>query len=208
MIIFPFIFKLIEKYKGKALLGCFFTNLIWEFLKVPFSISSGCYRLLVFRYIFLIAFGCYTALYGFSDKKVNICSIVGAIVGVVFIIASQYLGYKTVIFTQWTTTCLIAVLFVIPLFNVIILNIKSLPKFFGPLEFVGKASYNIFFVQMVYYNFLSGIIADLIGIRILAFFVDIVLCVGIGLLFYLVETPITKKITNKIYKKAIKTIKN
>ncbi|MCM1404382.1 MAG: hypothetical protein NC133_02675 [Prevotella sp.] len=175
-------------------------NLLWEFLKFPFAISAECYRLLIFRYIFLIAFGCYTAIYGFTNIKVNVISVLGAMIGLVFIILTQYAKYTPIIFTNWTSTCLVAAMLIIPLFNLIVLKMPRPPKIFKPIELIGKASYNIYFVQMVYYYFVSHLVEILIGVRWVAFTVNIVVCVLVGIIFYLIETPITKKVNTVIAK--------
>lgn len=58
---FPFIFIAIKKFGWKALVGFFIFNLFFEIIKFPFQISAVTYRLLIFRYTFLIASGCYFA---------------------------------------------------------------------------------------------------------------------------------------------------
>lgn len=197
ILIFPFIFFAIKKFKHHGLTLCFLANLLWEAIKFPLGVSDGLYRLLAFRYIFLIAFGCYIALFGYSNKKVHILSVSGALLGFLFIVLSQYTSFTPLIFTQWTTTSLAAILFILPLFSAIVLNTKSVPKFCKSLAFVGKASYNIFFVQMA----LSYRLAFSLNIRILALAIGIVSCTLIGIIFYLIETPITKKIISLFYKK-------
>lgn len=197
ILMFPFIFLVIKKFKHNGLIICFLTNLFWEAIKFPLGVSSGLYRLLAFRYIFLIAFGCYISLFGYANKKVHILSISGALLGFLFIVLSQYTSYSPIIFTQWTATSLAAILFILPLFSAIVLNVNSIPKYLKPLAFIGKASYNIFFVQMA----LSYALAISVDIRILALIIEMVGCVGLGLLFYLIETPITKKVISAAYKR-------
>lgn len=67
--LFPIIFILIENYDYKGLLFCIAFNLLFEIIKAPLFIHEELYRLLVFRYITVIAFGCYFAI---GEKKFNI----------------------------------------------------------------------------------------------------------------------------------------
>ena len=59
-------------------------------------------------------------------------------------------------------------------------------------------SYNIFLVQMVYYNG-AYIIYKIIDNRALQLLTNIIVCTVLGLLFYYLETPITKAINSKAY---------
>ena len=71
---------------------------------------------------------------------------------------------------------------------------------FAPLEYIGKASYNIFLTQMVWYHFgfrwLEKVIAD----RLTVLVVDIAICVVIGIVFYHLEKPITCFVDRKTSK--------
>ena len=62
-----------------------------------------------------------------------------------------------------------------------------------PLEILGKASYNIFLVQMVYYLVLNNI-SNLFSNQWLLLFTSIVVCTIGGIIFYYIETPVTRKI--------------
>lgn len=49
----------------KAPLGlviCFLWNAIFEIIKTCYSMGENCYRLLIFRYIFAIAYGCFMSI--------------------------------------------------------------------------------------------------------------------------------------------------
>ena len=66
-----------------------------------------------------------------------------------------------------------------------------------PLELLGKASYNIFFIQMVYYLSYREMIFKRFYNRKIEIIAGIVLCIAIGLLFYAVEKPLTMWIISK-----------
>ena len=60
--IFPVIYFVIRKYDLTGLVYCFFANAVFEILKTAYGMSAVEYRLLVFRYLFIIAAGCYIAI--------------------------------------------------------------------------------------------------------------------------------------------------
>ena len=90
-------------------------------------------------------------------------------------------------------------------FNIVFGIIYRFSDFtFKPIEIIGRASYNIFLTQLVYYNnFYRNIIrwTDNIWVRVLY---NVIVCVLIGTIFYLIEG----KITNRIIEGVEKVIKN
>ncbi len=197
LVFFPCIYFVVKKYAVKGLLACLLANLLWEVVKIPLQISVAFYRLNFFRYIYLVAFGVYTALYGASNRKVTIASVIGALTGILFLIVTQYLNYNAVIITYWQTTSVIAVMTIIPVFNAIVLNVKKVHKIFKPLMYLGGASYHIFLAQMP----LSAILSNVSKIRIVSFLAEFIGCLVIGVIFYIAETPLTNKITDALYRK-------
>lgn len=65
---------------------------------------------------------------------------------------------------------------------------------FPPLELAGKASYNIFLVQMVFYRFAASFFYNRISNRYVLYLLFVPICLGGGVVFYLVETPLTKSV--------------
>lgn len=57
--VFPVIFKFVKKYNHCGLLACGLINVLYEIMKIVYFVDEKCYRLLIFRYIFIIAYGCY-----------------------------------------------------------------------------------------------------------------------------------------------------
>ena len=148
--IMPLIFLAIDRFDYVGLLGCIAANVVFEVLKTNLCISEGIYRLLIFRYITVIAFGCYFAI-GKTALKV-MYAIPMCIAGVAYIIVFLYLGVTPLIMKYWTGTSMVACLYIIPLSLRLLLCTKL---HFRPLELLGKASYNIYLVQMAYYGFLQ-----------------------------------------------------
>ena len=189
---FPFIFVIIRKYKFKGVIICFFINLLYEVLKFSYGMNLECYRLLVFRYTLVIAYGCYLATE--DHKRHKILSFLCFFLGLTYIIGYKYLDFTPIITSYWPATSMWACLYLIPIAAPLIINRAKNQV----IETIGKASYDIFLVQMVYYNaHIRGgadIVYKLVENRVLQLVLGIVICVLIGLLFYYLETPLTKKI--------------
>lgn len=188
--LFPIIYFIIEHNEKKGLWICFIINLIYEVLKWSYELNEKCYRLLIFRYIFLLATGVFASKYSLSIGT----SIILTAIGGMFIGLTAYDIYSPRIITYWVGTCFIAVLWVVPFLVYLLRNINMRCP---PLELLGKASYNIFFIQMVYYLSYREMVFKQFHNRNVEIIAGIVLCIAIGLLFYAVEKPLTMWIISK-----------
>ena len=73
--LFPLIEKIVYRYRFAGVVffgGC---NLLYEILQRLYGMGESCYRLLIFRYLLLIAYGCWLAVdrqikYGFLSCAV------------------------------------------------------------------------------------------------------------------------------------------
>lgn len=190
--LFPLIYFLIKKYDHKGVMICFAVNFLYEILKNAYEMNEECYRLLVFRYIFLIAIGSYIAV---NKRPLKLkYSILMLCCGIVYIVIFKYMKYTPVITNYWSGTSMFAVLFIIPIVAFLITNTNT---HFKPVEILGKASYNIFLVQMVYYLAASHVY-NKVENRLVQLIISIILCTIIGTVYYYIEAPITKWLVNKI----------
>lgn len=183
--VYPIIYYLIKKYQLKGLAICTTVNIMYELLQRAYSMSEITYRLLIFRYLMVIAVGCYLAIGKQPIKKK--WYVVSILCGWAFSVAYNYAGYTPQILVYWITTSWLGSMYIIPFVAWYIgkCRIKC-----APLELIGKASYNIFLVQMFY--FWINPVADLnvtIGSKV---FLNLVICLLIGIVYYLIENPITK----------------
>ena len=189
----PAIFLIMKKNPGKGMLYAFLFTFFYELFCAVNKISYTAYTQLIFRYTFIIAFGAFMYL---NKKKVNILWYIASFVlGAGYIVAHDYFKYESPIITMWQTTSLYGVLFIIPILALIM-------RFAGqvrivPLEWIGKRTYDIFLVQMLYYACFNGFMGRLIPNTALHLCVNIAICVGGGVLFYLIETPITNWLCKK-----------
>ena len=82
--LFPIIFFILKKYKFKGVVICGIVNAVYELLKRAYGMNEGYYRLLLFRYILLIAIGCYLTS---DDFRINIkAAFLSCLIGISFII--------------------------------------------------------------------------------------------------------------------------
>lgn len=178
---------------------CGFINFVYEVLKSVYGVSLSTYRLLIFRYIFVIAAGCYMSDVEERQEEIEYKqSLLCFICGSAFLIAYS-LGYTPMILKYWTTTSFLACLYIIPIVMVLVCKCKVRCR---GLELLGRASFNIYLVQMVYYNFLAERIYLRIAYQGLRIVINISICIVVGLVFYLIEKPVTdlvlKWVTPKI----------
>lgn len=186
-LIFPLIFFAVKRSKKWGLAVCFTVNLALEILKTVTQMPGGVYRLLAFRYIFVVAAGCYIYLYGGSSKLYR--RIIAFAVGAVYIWLVNYTSYEPKIFIFWTATTMLTTFFVAPVFAYFI---EKKPLHCAPLELIGRASYHIFLAQIIVYNYIAPHIYKAVKSTAL----EVVLCVGLGLslglLYYFVYNRIKK----------------
>ena len=199
MIQFIFIFPLIYAYvkrKGiKAVINIFIINIAYEVLKLAFGMSESEYRLLICRYLFIIAFGCYACIGKKEEQGRLYRGFIEGIfaLGVFFVLLFSYTSYEPKLFTFWSTTSAPTTLYIAPIMFIIV---KMLKVKFSPLELVGKASFDVFLVQMVYFVlyencFRYGYFANIN--ELLSFVITVAICVVLGILLWLLESKLIFK---------------
>ena len=193
----PLIYAAVKKWKWGLWL-CFGVNLLLEYAKNPVGLIYGAYRLMAFRYIFALALGCY--LYIYREKlgkwyKWLIFFLVGA--GYIYLI--NYTSYHRVVFTYWQRTSMLAMLYIAPLFLLGLKYLKNVRCRF--LEELGKASYHILMVQIVYFNLFAPLVwtapksvvpNDAVGMAI-----SLVVCLAGGYGYYTLYNKFSKNCKNK-----------
>ena len=189
---FPIIFFIIKKYDFTGLIICGAINVTYEILKLAYGMNEGCYRVLIFRYTLLIAYGIYLTKGNSRRKRI---SIICEVIGITYIVLVNYFGIKPVITEFWSGTSVIACLYIIPISSFLIFN-KAHSRL---VEFIGKASYDIYLVQMVYYVG-AGAMYKVVGNRVLQLLINILVCLVAGMVFYIIESSITKALNTKVSK--------
>ena len=202
VIIVPLICAVVKKLHLIGLMGCFGVDILFEIVKTVIDMDPAVYRLCAFRYIFVVAIGVF--LYFRSSDKNNIwsCAVGGA--GVAYIIVFNYTAAEPWITNQWTTTSVFAVLYLIPIM-IYLMGQKQIHC--SVIELLGKASYNIYLTQLGWYWAAARRVHDAAGIGILSLAIDIAACSLLGVIFYKIENPITRRLTGKL-KTGTKSLQN
>ena len=205
--VFPLIYLLVNAKGFKGVLYSFGINVAYEVVKEAFGMGETEYRLLVFRYIFVIACGVFAATHAEelqrSDRKViRVLDIVlmasSMAAGAVFVYLFSYTSYESKIITYWRPTSVFAVLFIVPVMFLIVTRVNIR---FAPLELVGKASFNIFLVQMIFYIYYERLNVGSLPVGA-AYAVSVCGCAAAGILFYLAENRPTKALAKLIEKRS------
>lgn len=194
--VYPIIYFIVRKHDFKGVIIVGVLNAIFELIQYSYHLSYSSYRLLILRYILLIAVGCHISREDFKMRKVVM--IISFVVGALFIYKCNFMEYEPRIITHWTKTSYLACLYILPIATIMILKLKSVR--FIPLEFLGKASYNIFLAQMVWYHFGFKWLGTVVEDRLMLLAVDILICIIAGILFYFAEQPVTRFVDKQVAK--------
>ncbi|MGN0341421.1 MAG: acyltransferase family protein [Roseburia sp.] len=195
ILIFPVIYKMIEKNAKLGLTLAAAANLLFEIMVHVTDMDKYYYRLLIGRYILLIAFGCY--LYLHPEQRLKKHQMVAMMfIGLSYIYVILWLDRDPALFQYWTPTAMPIAFYIFPIVVLIFRRFyhSSIPGVPGRvLALLGQASYHIFLVQMVYYHFeLGGILMKLPIVAAIG--CNIVICCGVGVLFYEADLHISKKV--------------
>lgn len=117
--------------------------------------------------------------------------------GMIWLLSYNYFGYKIKLFTYWTWSSLPVSLYIFPIvycmlnFNLILV---SPGKIGNIIAFIGRKSYYIFAIQMLYFSSpFSGYLRASIGM-LGAVFINCLLCLFFGILYYYLLFPLQKRI--------------
>ncbi len=195
--LFPIVYVIIRKFRMKGLVCIFIVDEAFEILAALCGMNESAYRLLVFRYLFVIAAGVYYSQVDKESRKNKLLiaiSIITSLVGALFIWLFSYSDFNLPINHLWSGTSALASLFIVPILGFSVMTFK---RGFCLAELFGKASFNIFLVQMIYFTFYDRISVYVTSEPKL-FLLTIVTCGVLGILFYLPENRLTKWVVFKI----------
>lgn len=194
ILITPFIYCVTKQKNG--LVYMFLINLFYEISRIAFHIGTQTYRLLGFRYMFLVACGMYLFInYENIKKHINHKKMfISMLCGFVYIYLIAYTEYETIIFINWKNTSMISGLWIFPM-------IIYFCKYKKPIKdykflIIGRASFHMFLVQMIFIDNRHLFLND--AHYLVDTFVNILVCIPTGLLFYICFSPFEKWVTQKV----------
>lgn len=199
---YPFVYFLVKKFDYLAVIRIFILSLIWEYLKVAYGMSDYEYRLLIVRYLFAVSVGCYFAIGKTILTKAAAATVFGA--GLVWLIIDQYYHHMPFFLNKnWSGTSCLDVMYIAPVIFCYLgnkVNFAKLPV----LQKMGKASYHIFLFQKLFYSFLYSYVGRFLDNKFEKLIIFIIICVSGGVIFYRIESKISKYAIEYIRKKISK----
>lgn len=116
LIVYPLLWGMVRKYRFAGLITIFCLNFVYEWVMTVMYIPEAIYRLLIFRYMFLIGAGTY--LYLYRDGKNIFLEVLSICLGILFIVYVKYLGNSVwPLNTTWIGTSFLAALYSIPVYK-------------------------------------------------------------------------------------------
>ena len=213
MLIAPLICVIVRSLKFKGVLIVAGFNALYQLGCNLIGLKPAIFRVIVFRYVTMIALGMYAYLVisGKIKPKLNfstkILIAIGFIVGFAYKLAPHF-GYKYQFFkyNPWGRTSMVTALYFFPVVFLILYyfhdkSFEGAGRFGKSIELIGKVSYHILFAQMIYYVYRPLFDEKVYNISYLGGFVeitvDLVVSIGVGVLFYLLDS---KFVTGRLKK--------
>lgn len=197
----PIIYFIIKKYDFFGTIICFLVTALWELIQYCWEMNGQPYKYIIFRYISIIGFGCYIAV-GKTKLSKFILLLMFA-VGVVWQTLLNYRPLHPVFMNEgWARVNYISSLFVMPILYIVIKKYYDRKINIAILEGIGKASYNIYLVQMLFYGYFPAqIVYRLVDVAWIQLLICITVCIGTGFIFYKIESKITNRIIRFVRQK-------
>ncbi len=166
----PLTWYIIRKYAARGVVLIGGINLLYEVMYPLTNLSTELYRILVLRYLLLIAFGMYMAEYKNRIKMSH--AIMMGIVGLFYILLPYAVDYEYKIFTidPWNKSGMMSAFYVVFLMYVIfqLFGKATIKNIFGETAaLIGRASYHIMYTQMMYFVVRPAIDKHIIDITLL-----------------------------------------
>ena len=193
----PLIRWIVKKNPYLGISVCFFVNILYEIIKNIIHMNPDLYRIVSFRYIFIVSLGCllfYKKSFSLLEK---ILLILSGIAGGVFIYVFDYTVLEPHIFTQATDTSCLAVLLILPIFAFLFKFKKIHNKV---LQKIGSSSYGIFLIQMAFYYGPHSILYRYVKNVFIEIPVILIICCSVGILY--------QYINNKFFQITVLKLKN
>lgn len=200
LFLFPIIYLLVKHASWLGVAAVALLNFAYEYYVRYSEMELDTYRLLAPRYLMFLAMGCYLYFHFKDEKKYPLSAwslLPGFVVGFSFIVWVYQLENQPELelFRFWTRTSMLTAFYIFPIIYLLFhyLKNKKIPGKAGVfLSEIGKASYHIFLVQMVYFEFFDDILFPMHP-AIPVTMGNVVVCVAVGYGFYLLEKNLHEK---------------
>lgn len=192
-LLFPLCLQIFKMFSlNVCLFVCLFVDTVFVLLPMP----SIIYNILPFRYIAIVFIGIYVCESPYLKNK---CVFSGLLLGVFYIFIDRYF-----IQIKWSGSHTLAYGYTLYVFMLISNFMKNHVKE-KIIEFcgkIGKASYHILLVQIIYMNLTYKLVENSLFVKnfsegwilIYVIFANIIICVVSGYLYYLLDMQLKKYI--------------
>lgn len=197
----PLIVYIVKHIMEKGVLLLIIINLLFEIVIHIFNIDVQIYRLLIFRYLTEIAFGCYIYI---NNKKISKRKLLFSLaIGGCYLLIYSYFKVEPKLFTYWTDTSMMVAFWIFPFLYFILFygkNWKINGIIGDTVSLCGKSSYHIFCTQMIWFT-IAPFFYKIISFQISAWCktgISASICFIFGIFFYMLDDIVQKFIYAKM----------
>jgi peptidoglycan/LPS O-acetylase OafA/YrhL len=198
LLIFPLIYAVMKKSKyGLLAIGA--VNLVYEIMIHIIDIGIPLYRIVFFRYLLFVGMGSFLYMY---RNRINIFVLISSfVIGSIYLLSYNYLGYELKLFTYqpWANTSMISAFYIFPFMYVACYKFKDF-RFRGLtdklLSNIGKASYQILFVQMIYFWVADRFYNKVNFPLVVQIIINVGICTTIGIIYLKYDNIMVNAINN------------
>ena len=199
LVVFPIVSALDRKtsHANIALRVVFWLalSLAIDYACLLFSMPDWLYRVFYGRYLFAVVLGIWLV----RESLPMVVFGLGLLVGVLYITAVTGLGWiPSFAYPSWIQQHAPAFFYTAAVFLVLWHAPILVQRISQPMLLLGRASYHIFLVQMLYFWRLHGPLTGLMGSRLLSLLAALVICCSLGTLFYLCEKRLERLMEKRV----------
>ena len=200
--IFPLLYYIYKRNPVFLLVSAFILSFVCELVANHISIfenNSYIYRAFILRYIFVIVLGIYAIdnlnTHNLNSIIKNKVFMIGLGVSVVYMVLVSFVGWNISFFqSSWQPGIFISFFYTLFLCAILIRYLPSIStKIWDKIALIGKASYHIYLIQILFFGIGLSIISLFIKSFVIILIWNIVLILCLGILFYLLEKRILQK---------------
>ena len=202
ILIFPLLYVVVKKWRFSGVIFIAALTLIWDVLATAvFKIPVDLYKFLCLRLTTSFALGIY--MHRTEEDKNPLIYTAMFIVGLVYVLVFPVWKLLPMpLFYQWQNASMFIGVLLCPVVSWIITEFKKVQYTDGAFSkgiiTFSNATYHIFLMQMLYYRMFGYEWNKAVDNIVITMPVNMIVCIGLGILFYKLYSPIEDKIMKSI----------
>lgn len=203
VLVFPFVYVFVTKYKEKAVALCVLATLAYDILSVLLGMNDVAYKFLIFRFGSHLALGAYASITNFYvSKKTGISMLV---IGVLYSIFCVYTHWCIPpLFFQWQETSFVTALYLYPVLSFVMKKYNSYHYTDSRLSAFTKklagATYHVFLVQLMFYTTFGFALNKYVGNYYINIVTNLLMSFVPGVIYAHWSSPFEERIIAKVKK--------